>query len=598
MKLQRVYITGLLGIVHADLDLHAPVHLICGRNFQGKSSIADAVRLALCADLGRVSMKNEAAFLINDKGESGGVEVTDADGDSYKVTITKSGTIKDSMKGKHRDTRLLYALDGQRFARLAEKDRRQFLASVLGLDMDHKAVLQNLHARGLEPDRLKKIAPLLLSGFDAAAQDAKERASQARGAWKQTTGEVYGSEKAKTWAAAPVAFNADELAAMQQALATVEASIETVQQNHGRLQALAEAAAAERQEVARLKPIADELVRRRAKHEHDAAELKTWQAKVADAEVAAGTEPRQGLVHDLARATSHLLAAWPVDHDDKTAAADAALKAYAAQYGALPTGDGQGDTELRERLPAWRETLRMLTRAAENAERYANEAQAAADRLASIAANPAPAVDADQLREATEELQALKALRTTRAQAVQTMLAAQTAAGSVQLKTETAAKHHDDVVAWEEIAAALGPAGVQAEMLAAAMAPLNERLHQSTVDLEWPQVVVHSDMRITYGQRPYGLLSVSEAWRADAMLAEAIAYLSGLHLLLLDRMDELDGTGREQLMRWLNVLAETGEVHTALVMATMKSLPSGLPETMATHWVENGHCGVSMAAAA
>ncbi|MDR0703212.1 MAG: hypothetical protein LBF61_12595 [Azoarcus sp.] len=88
--------------------------------------------------------------------------------------------------------------------------------------------------------------------------------------------------------------------------------------------------------------------------------------------------------------------------------------------------------------------------------------------------------------------------------------------------------------------------------------------------------------------RPYALLSESEKWRADAMLAETIANLSKIKLLVLDRFDVLDLKGREDLIAWLDILAQNGEIDTALIFGTLKALPTSLPKTIAAHWIENG----------
>ena len=61
------------------------------------------------------------------------------------------------------------------------------------------------------------------------------------------------------------------------------------------------------------------------------------------------------------------------------------------------------------------------------------------------------------------------------------------------------------------------------------------------------------------GGRAYQLRSESEKWRADAMLAEAISFVSGLGFIALDGFDVLDGAGRSQLIGWLVTLAENCE---------------------------------------
>jgi hypothetical protein len=64
--------------------------------------------------------------------------------------------------------------------------------------------------------------------------------------------------------------------------------------------------------------------------------------------------------------------------------------------------------------------------------------------------------------------------------------------------------------------------------------------------------------------------------------------LSGVKLLVLDRVDVLDMVGREDLLYWLDGLAEDGEIETALLFATLKALPAKLPSTVEAHWLDRG----------
>jgi hypothetical protein len=64
-----------------------------------------------------------------------------------------------------------------------------------------------------------------------------------------------------------------------------------------------------------------------------------------------------------------------------------------------------------------------------------------------------------------------------------------------------------------------------------------------------------------------------------------------MKLLVLDRFDVLDMQGRTDLLAWLDILADGGEIDTALIFGTLKALPSQLPDTIAAHWIENGVVG-------
>ena len=72
------------------------------------------------------------------------------------------------------------------------------------------------------------------------------------------------------------------------------------------------------------------------------------------------------------------------------------------------------------------------------------------------------------------------------------------------------------------------------------------------------------------------------------MLAEAISHLSGVKLLSLDRVDVLDIAGRDDLLYWLDVLVTSGQIDTALLFATLKSLPEMALETVGAAWVDRG----------
>lgn len=598
MKLSQLYVADLLGAQAVDVRMHAPIQLFAGRNAQGKSAIADAVRLALCAQFARgVSMKKDAPTLIREGADNAVCQVVTVDGDDYRVSITKAGKITDSYKGREHDPRLPYVLDGQRIASMSASERRTFLAGVLGMAIDHNEVARLLVSKGLDEARVKRIAPLLRMGYDEPLRQAKDNASQSRGAWKSTTGENYGSVKAATWSAPVPAFSLADLEAMQKALATADTNLGEAQQRLGALEAASQTGADVAAERAALRPKAELLERRQTKLAHDKAELEKWEQTYADTAAKAGVEPKVGLIHDMGRALHMLVTDGHIGDMVAHEEASVVLNAYAGAHG--DPGAAGGDPDARQRLPQVQSTRDLMRRAVDNAQRDVDESTAAVQRLAALDAVKTEAVDAAALTEAREAVQALQGLRTTRATKVRELENARDAGRSADEKTRKAAELHADVVAWEAIADALSPNGVQAELLAAALQPLADRLGQSAADLDWPLVTIDADMAIRYGGRPYALLSESEQWRADAMLAEAVAHVSGLRVLILDRMDRLDLPGREQLIKWLDVLAQTGEVDTVMVMATLKALPADLPDTFESHWVDAGICQeVPLAAAA
>lgn len=588
MKLASIFVQNLLGAQAVELALDRPVNLIAGGNAQGKSSIGDAVRLAMCADLGRVETKTHAASLVTDGADSAVAEVVLADGETYRVAVTKAGKITDSHKGRDHDPRLPFVLDGQRVAKMSPADRRAFLATVAGFTIDHATVKKHLISKGLDAERVERIAPLLRMGFDQALKDAKDRATQAKGAWRAVTGENWGSVKAEKWVADLPAFNPAELAAMEEALARTEAQISEAQQALGALEGNFSRAARDAAQLDAALKLAELAERRRTKLALDEAELVKWQDVLRNTEAQAGTAPREGLVHDLARSLIAVVNANPNLDAELVNGASDVLDAYEALHG--PIAGGESDPAALERLPGLRSTVAMCTRTVEASRRDVAESEGAAAHVEalkkSVGESAPPTIEAVQ--QARDHLGGLQGLRATRAKTLQDLRTVKAAADSAEQKTAKAREHHADVVAWDNIATELSPEGVQAELLRAALQPLNDRLAQSAADLGWKVATVHADMTITAEARPYALLSKSEQWRVDAMLAETIAYLSGLKLLVLDGMDILSLPGRGQLLGWLDMLTQNGEVDTVLVMATLKALPTSLPDTMSAHWIESG----------
>jgi DNA repair exonuclease SbcCD ATPase subunit len=50
MKITRIQADNLLGLQSVDVTLETPITIFAGRNGAGKSSIQEAVRMAICQD--------------------------------------------------------------------------------------------------------------------------------------------------------------------------------------------------------------------------------------------------------------------------------------------------------------------------------------------------------------------------------------------------------------------------------------------------------------------------------------------------------------------------------------------------------------------
>lgn len=589
MRITSITVENFLGVRGAAIACDTAVTLVAGPNAAGKSSIRDAVALALTNNLGRVSTKKESGQLVHADQAAGYVEVVNADGDQWGVTITAAGKVSPTNKAEP-DPIFPYVLDAQRFALLDDTDRRKFLFGLMGVKLAPAEIKSRLLDRlypsgcsGADMIRVDRIVPLLRGGFAPAAEEAKSKATAAKGAWRAITGETYGAVKAIDWKAAAPAFDAAALAHAQAVVAAVDAKLAAAQRQLGALQAEKKAHDDQQAKVAGLTETAGKLARAKTALQRAETELATWEADLAALKARAGAGPRVGLVHDLAERVAYYLDfCEPSETHPEDSKSRAVLDAYEREHGAIGAA---GDPEASAKIPAAEHSCGLYRTAIANGKRDQAAAERAIEDLKTIAASTwtaAPLTLAnDQLVAAQLEKQAafdkLDALRT-----------AKVAADSAAKKTTDAAGHHADVAAWDAIGDALSPDGIPAQLLAEAIQPMNARLEQSAADAEWLQVSIGDDMRVTSAGRPYALLSESEKWRADAMVAEAIAHLSGAKLLVLDRMDVLDPAGRADLFAWLDVLATNGEIDSAIVFGTLKALPAELPATVSGHWIENG----------
>ncbi len=149
-------------------------------------------------------------------------------------------------------------------------------------------------------------------------------------------------------------------------------------------------------------------------------------------------------------------------------------------------------------------------------------------------------------------------------------------------RTARAAVLQGQIRALIALAADLAPDGVPAELLAEALGPINERLAMSAEMTGWPRVSIDPE-GIQLAGRGLRLASQSELWRGRAMIAEAIAKLSGLGCFFLDGMDIIEPAKRPTLIVWLLEIAKEHE--TILVTATLKQPPTTLPKGIQSVWL-------------
>lgn len=582
MKITRIQVDNFLGIRSVDAVLNTPVTLFCGANAAGKSSIQEAVRMAVTGDTVRVKLVKEYPQLVADGAKAGGALISIGEKTyAFDVPSGKSKNDEELPSGDALDI----SLNGQRFASMPSDDKRTFLFNLTGCKASGAEVNKRLTARECDAEKIAAILPLLRTGFPSACKQAETNATESKRDWKTETGAVYGSKVAEGWKATkpaepPPCGSADDLVALGEEIAALNQEI-------GALNAAGRAAEEARSKREALKTKAESVDQVAENLSFKRTELELFLPQVEDIRQRASGTKRVGLIHDLAYAVKGMLNIAQDINDFTYVQASATLDRYEEQHGELQDTDAV-DQDAKASLPEYERGLEVLQNVVKNLERdleAAKAAKAAYDALAPADAITGGAGDLDALQTRLVSAKANYDKTQAEIRAVEQYDAAVKAAAA---KTEKAAAHHADVVAWLQIAAALAPDGIPGELLEEALQPINATLKLAATDTKWPCVAISKDMEVTAKGRAYGLLSESEKWRVDAMIAQAIAKISGYKILMLDRMDVLDLKGRGELLGWLDMLADDGHIETALLFATLKAMPSGLPPTMQAFWLADG----------
>ncbi|ARG86779.1 AAA family ATPase [Pseudomonas aeruginosa] len=569
MRITKLEITNFQGLRHAALDVSAPVLLVAGHNGAGKSSLLDGVAMAFNGQPRRVSLKKEIDKLITEGAKKGEARVEWLD---EADEVQACGVALPSGKGSPlADSPFLpFVLDASLFAGLKADDRRKVLFELTGTKVSPNEIAKRLEARGFAAAQVERIRPMLRAGCAAGNTQAKEYASEARGAWKAVTGENYGSEKAIDWAPELVAtaVTNDQVEEARNALQALEDDLAEAQQTLGASKQARQAADGRAQRIANLRELVDLEPRRRNKLSTDEQNQDEWSEKVMAAELASsGSVPHQPLTCPHCQGAVDLQAGALVVHQPPEKIADA---------------------EAAKRLPEYREYLASAQRAVANSQRDLDECLAAAEQIKALETESADAPSAEAITNGEQAINELRQARDASRAKLVALQEAMEAAAQREASIAKAQAAHRDVVAWTGMADALSPTGIPAEILADAIGPVNELLQRLSGTAGWSPVQISADIDVTFGGRLYGLLSESERWRCDATLTLAIATISGLRLALLDRLDVLDLPSRSQALTLLRAVTMDKEIDSVIVAGTLKEAMAKTPTWLQAVWIDAG----------
>lgn len=559
MKINTLKIQNFEGVSLIDLTLSKPVTMFVGGNGQGKSGIAEAVKLALTGETGRdVEKKADYKHLIKEGTKKSMINVQLDTGDSCGIDILKSKSMGSHMTG---NPILPYVLEASRFAGSDSKERRTVLMKATGANVSTEKVKEMLKARGCDMVKAEQALPLLRSGFPAAESQCRDQAREAKADWKAVTGETWGSDKGEVWEPERVEFDAGAMETLKQQHLTASERFGKLNKELGELQG-------RQQQQANIKERTKQL-------EENAALLDRRQKALEAAQQQLERE------EDTCKALAEQAGEKPAE----TLACPGCGSALVLQNGKLVEYVApKFDPAAAERLKEHSAALVTLRNTVANREK-----DLAASVQAVEALNNQELVDFDPKELAAKEQEIAKAREMMNELAVELeeLRELQHKAESADKKATQATAHHQSVLAWLDLAEAFSPEGIPGEIVATALSPINNRLAQSAADTGWMTPRINAEMEITADGRRYSSLSESEKWRCNAMFAEAISYVSGTKLLVLDGFDVIEVESRGSLMSWLTTLGEYGDVDTLICCGTLKKRPAG-NEWVETHWIEAG----------
>lgn len=579
MRISEINVTNFQGLRNAALVVSAPLLLVSGHNGAGKSSLLDAISMAFTGQPRRVNLKKDMGQLVTEGSKKGEAHLTWNDGGEDQtawVMLPKGNT------APVLDLPFLpFVLDASKFAGLDGKERRRVLFDLTGAKASPNEFGKRLEAKGAAPALVEMIKPMLRSGPQAASDQAKEYASEARGAWKAITGEAYGSDKAEGWEPETVAvgdIDRAQVDAVAEQVRVLEQDLAEAQQTLGGHKASIAAAGQREQRIQQLQEVADQLERRQNKLVVDKASRDEWDGKLAAArEAAEGDKPRTALECPCCNEKLAFEGGVLIKHEAPTKVAD---------------------MEAAKRVTEYNGYLESALRAVQNSERDVRAAEDAAAQVQALRAEAAAVPDADAIANAETVINELRQERDKLQAKRNALLDALNTSANREHDIASAAKHHADVKAWSLIADALGPNGIPAEILADALEPFNELLAIGSDVAGWSKVQISESIDVTFGGRLYGLLSESEKWRCDALLVCAIARLSGIGLVVLDRLDVLDLPSRGQALGLLRRLTADGDLSQVILAGTLKQPMATVPAGMQAVWIDGGTIAKPQAKAA
>lgn len=547
----QIKIRNYRGIETAEIAL-APIALVAGINGAGKTSIAQAVAAALTRNAAIVDgvTKAAASQLLRDGAKRGQCAIT-TDGGSVAANWPGASISADGEAPPHASA---IACGLECIAELKPKDAAAALQAALHADPTRQELREALVKAGARQELADAVAVKVeAEGYDAGYKRAQSRATELKGQWELITSERWGAAKAEGWQAGALPQDAD-LEALEAAATAADQALE---------QAIADQSA-DAAHVARLREqvkagdaaakTVDKLDAARAKARTKAEEAVAAYAALPAAETTEETVPCPHCgAHVVIRGRTLVEPSGGPDEAENAARIEA-------------------KTEANAEIARTRKAAEEADRAAADAHRAVQERARALAALDDIKTDGTSAEDVAQARQAAQEAHAaVRAIETTAA----------------------AGEKHRAIVEMLAVADVLAPTGIRQAALEEAMRDLHAQMTDLSARAGWGEIAIGEDLAVTYGGRPYRLLSASEQFRTRVVMQVALAMRDGSSAVIIDAADILDRQGRNGLFGLLDGLSVPALV--TMTMSRREDVPQ-LGRLGNSYWI--GDHAVAVPAAA
>lgn len=585
MKIERISIMNFLRIADFDADLSGSrIHLFCGPNESGKSTVRDAFRFALVGDTDRVELKKNYKQMVHTGGKKGSVSVQ-FDGRTVMRDVASGQSDMAKIDDMAEQTALL-AIGAQSFVDLKVDERRKFLFALTQVKADVEEIAARMAKREVTKALIDRLRSMYRVSIESAHKSCTEELTRLRAQWAQVTGETYGSVKAQTWAPTRPPASAEDLdlESLEAQFQQLNASIGEHRTAIGRIQADLLQRVMFTKSLERLRGYVQNLPTLRLdyanfKREADggtydgelriglAETISTKEELIQKAENARRILTCPGCAQALKMGTDDLEFADSDEQNFQATDEDiAALKEEVRQAKLLLANARKQMEDLGKKIGA--------------AEKSTTLEQDLVSKLKVMPTNDDLISMESKVEGEEDDLRYLnEQMGRARSQAYELEAAAKQAVDAAEI--------HRKMVEWQVAADALAPSGIPGELLNEVLGTINKRMEASAHLADWLAPKITEDMDVVRADGlTYGLLSKSAKWRQSAIIADAIADMSGFKVLILDEMDMLDLKGRGQFLKWLVSLG-ADSYDTVLVMATLKERPR-VHADIAVHWLEEG----------